>query len=75
MLGKYCITTTMSKKKSSLADDVAAAFQRACLEDDLEVAEYLLQALELLASREEAEEKALRAYSKLVRSLRRGANH
>jgi hypothetical protein len=63
----------MTKRKSSLTDDVLAALKRACREDDMEVAEHLLQALEILACRDEAEENALRAYSELVRRFRHSA--
>lgn len=42
----------------SLADEILAAFQRAWREGDMEVADHLLKALEVLASREEAREVA-----------------
>lgn len=60
----------MRRKQPSLADDVLAAFERACREGDLQIAECLLQALETLARREEAEGRMNRVYSELVRALR-----
>lgn len=60
----------MRRKLTSLADDVQAAFERACKEGDLQIAECLLQALETLARREEAEGRMKRVYSKLLRTLR-----
>ena len=36
----------------SLQEDIARAFRRACRERDWEVAEFLLQALEVVAARE-----------------------
>lgn len=47
---------------STLSDDVLAAFERACLEEDLEVAEHLLQALELLARRDNEVDNMQHAY-------------
>lgn len=41
----------MLGKIESLEDDVFAAFERACCEHDLKVADYLLQALEAMAER------------------------
>lgn len=37
---------------TTLADDLATVFTRACAERDLEVAEFLMQALELVAARD-----------------------
>lgn len=42
----------------SLADEILAAFQRAWREGDMEVADHLLNALEVLALREQAREVA-----------------
>jgi hypothetical protein len=56
-------------KKSTLADDVLAAFERACREDDLQVAQHLLEALETIAQREDAEENLQHVYAQLARSL------
>lgn len=52
----------MSRTKSSLNDDVLAAFERACREDDLAVAEHLLQALETMARRDDDEAGLCEAY-------------
>ena len=60
----------MRRKQPSLADDVLAAFERACREGDLEMAECLLQTLETLARRDEAKGRMDRAYSTLIRTLR-----
>lgn len=40
------------KAQGSLESEITAVFQRACCERDLEVADYLLQALEKIAERE-----------------------
>jgi hypothetical protein len=52
----------MTAKSSTLGDDVLGVFERACREEDLEVAEHLLQALELLARRDNEVENMQRAY-------------
>lgn len=59
----------MSQRKSSLEDDVAAAFERACREQDFMVAEYLLQALEAIARRDGNDIPVQRAYRELIRAL------
>lgn len=41
----------MSESPSPLQEKVLDVFERACQEDDLEVAEHLLQALEVMAKR------------------------
>ena len=40
----------------TLEDDITCAFARACAEGDLEVAEFLLQALEAIAHRQGGDE-------------------
>jgi hypothetical protein len=60
----------MRRKRTSLGDDVFAAFERACKEGDLQIAEHLLQALETLDRRERAEGRMKRVYSDLIRILR-----
>lgn len=60
----------MTAKGKTLGDDVLAAFERACREGDLQVAEHLLQALETLARRDKAKENMEHAYLELARSLR-----
>lgn len=40
-------------EKATLADDVTAAFERACREKDWQTAEFLLQALEALSDRDQ----------------------
>lgn len=55
--------------KSTLQDDVLAAFERACHEQDFEVADDLLHALETFNRREAADEllqQAFRVFSRLV---------
>lgn len=54
---------------STLGDDVLAAFERACREEVLDVAEHLLQALELLARRDNEIDNMQRAYLDLADSL------
>jgi hypothetical protein len=52
----------MTAKPSTLGDDVLIVFERACREKDLEVAEHLFRALELLARRDNEVENMQRAY-------------
>lgn len=44
----------MDNQKPTLADDVLAACKRAYEEDNMEVAEHLLRALEVLAAKEDS---------------------
>ncbi len=60
----------MAKRSKSLVNEVLAALQLAMLLDEMEVAEHLLRALEILAARDEAEEDAQRIYTELIRLLR-----
>jgi hypothetical protein len=53
--------------RSTLCDDVQIAFERACSEQDFEVAEHLLCALEAIARREKNDELLDRAYWALFR--------
>lgn len=50
----------------SLEDDISAAFTRACLERDWEIAEFLFRALEAIAQREGTELRVESAYAELV---------
>lgn len=59
----------MVKRKCSLEDDLQAVFERACLEQDVEIAEYLLQALEAFALRSGSDEKLKRIYLTVASSL------
>lgn len=61
----------MHVQKPMLADQVLAAFELACKERDLEIAEYLLRALEVLDARAELENAVQIEYSALDRKLRR----
>jgi hypothetical protein len=56
-------------KNTTLADDVLAAFERACRKDDLQVAQHLIEALETIAQRENTEENLQRVYAQAARSL------
>lgn len=59
----------MPGKRSTLEDDVAAAFERACNEHDLALAEHLLQALEVIANREGNEGRLQKAFLQLVHAM------
>ena len=48
--------------RRNLADDVSAAFARACRERDFEVADHLLCALKIIARREDEPDRLERAY-------------
>lgn len=61
----------MHGKMATLADDVLAAFERACKEGDLQAAEHLLQALETLDRREQVEGWMERIYFDLALILRK----
>lgn len=60
----------MAKQSKSLVNEVLAALQLAMLLDEMEVAEHLLRALEILTARDDAEEDAQRIYTELIRLLR-----
>lgn len=53
----------------TLEDDIAAAFARACRESDLELAEFLFQALEAIANREGSDERVEEAFGELLQTL------
>ncbi|MBB4517472.1 hypothetical protein GGD68_006275 [Paraburkholderia fungorum] len=55
--------------RSTLHDDVRKAFERACSENDFEVAEYLLRTLEAIARRELNDSSLDRAYRVLAHCL------
>jgi hypothetical protein len=59
----------------TLEDDIAAAFSRACRERDLELAEFLFQALEAIAEREGSEERVETAFGVLLHILPAGDTH
>ncbi|OGB26684.1 MAG: hypothetical protein A3I66_03870 [Burkholderiales bacterium RIFCSPLOWO2_02_FULL_57_36] len=63
----------MGKRKCSLEDDVRAVFERACVEQDFQLAEHLLQALETLAERDGHDEKLKQTYMMMASSLHK--NH
>jgi len=58
-----------SAVRSTLHDDVQMAFERACTEQDFEVAEHLLRALEVIACRETNEQSPDQAYYMLAHCL------
>jgi hypothetical protein len=60
---------TMTKRKRSLEEDVHAAFERACREQDFELAEHLLQALEIFARRYGNDDKLKLIYLSIASSL------
>lgn len=62
----------MVKRKCSLEDDLQAVFERACREQDFEIAEHLLQALETFALRTGSDEKLKRIYLTVASSLHQG---
>lgn len=59
----------------TLIADISAAFERACLERDFEVAEYLFQALEAIAQREHDDAALQQAFGVLVHALPRDTAH
>lgn len=65
----------MNEPISTLDDDVLAAFERACDEGDLIVAEHLLRALEVMGGRNGGEEYVERAYLDLAHSFGRRSCH
>jgi len=71
MMGYVCDSTgdAMTMKNPSLYKDVFVTYERACREEDLEVAEHLFQALETIAQREGEEAWLQRAYAVLTHSL------
>ena len=58
--------------QQTLADQIVEALQRADKENEPQVAEYLLLALEALVEKEEREFHMRGTYSDLLRSLRSG---
>lgn len=59
----------MINKQRNLQDDVRRIFERACDEQDLEIAELLLQALEIYSRREGDSDDLQRVYLKIASSL------
>lgn len=60
---------------TTLSDDLLTVFDRACREQDWEVAEHVFRALELLSLREGSDDKVESAYLELVRTLGRRPCH
>ncbi|MCU6435255.1 hypothetical protein LPB67_15880 [Undibacterium sp. Jales W-56] len=58
----------MSNARGTLEDHVLAVFERACLEQDLAVAEHLLRALELIAQRNGNDNQLQQALLKFAKS-------
>lgn len=56
----------MSARPPSMEDEISAAFRRACSERDWEIAEFLFQALEAIARREDDESRLESAFGELV---------
>jgi len=65
----------MEKQIPTLGDDVLAAFERACKEGDLQVAEHLLRALEAMADRAEGKARVDQAYLGAARLLGQKPHH
>lgn len=65
----------MSTHEETLGDDVLAAFERACREGNLQVAEYLLQALEAMEGDMADDERVERAYLQVAGSPGKGFHH
>lgn len=61
--------------QTSLVADVSAVFERACQERDLEVAEYLFQALEAIAHRQNDDAALRQAFSVLLDTLPQHSTH
>lgn len=59
----------------TLEENVSKLFKRACRERDWDVAEYLLQALEAIASRDGVDEPVEAAFSELPEHLVRPDLH
>jgi hypothetical protein len=57
----------MNEELNRLEDEVFAVFERACREQEFEVAEHLLQALETIAEGSGDENRLEEAYLQLVR--------
>jgi hypothetical protein len=57
----------MNEELNRLEDEVFAVFERACREQEFEVAEHLLQALETIAEGPSDEDRLEEAYLQLVR--------
>lgn len=58
-----------------LVDQISLVFKAACREQDWEVAEFLLQALEAIAGRERNGELAESAYGELLEHLPGNSRH
>jgi hypothetical protein len=59
------------EKNNPLAEDILGLLLRANEENELDVAEHLLKALEILAQREEAEEEVREIYRQLLVSAKK----
>lgn len=60
---------------TTLSDDLLTVFDRACREQDWEVAEHVFLVLELLSLREGSEKKVESAYLDLVHTIGRRPCH
>lgn len=61
----------MEPNTESLESAVVAAYERACQENDYEIAEYLLRALEVISQREGSEDNPHNFHLRRVSSLTR----
>lgn len=62
---------TMNTSAKSLEEAVQAVYEKACTEEDYEVAEYLLKALEALARRDGNTDKLDQCYLVIASAIRR----
>lgn len=65
----------MNGKSSSLQDELEAVFQRACADNDMQVAEYLLEALETLACRNHDDDLLNRVYRQVAGEMTEAQQH
>lgn len=59
----------MALPKRLLQDEIFAAFERACREGDVDVAEHLLRALETIGRRQRGKQQLDRAYLTLAGTI------
>lgn len=62
-------------RRQTLEDDVSAVFARACRERDWVVAEFLFQALEAIAQREDDERRVEAAFGELLENMHSRPHH
>ncbi len=63
------VSGMMRTSKSSLGDDLLSLFERACREEDFQVAEHLLEALETLERRDGAQGNLQSAFLAVARLI------